>query len=177
MTNDQIRKLALALLHADSEAEVIEHLKATGFWNKPAAWRLVGDRDGNFATIGNQQSRPEAALVEKIINSVDARLMNQCLTRGIDPSSVAAPSTIRHAVSRFFEAREPKGELGGTLQNWSQEKQREEAKFITLAVTGATPRAGDPCITIADCGEGQMPARMPDTFLSIDRNNKLRIPF
>jgi hypothetical protein len=64
MTNEQAKKLALALLKADSEAEVVELLKAAGFWDKPEAWRLVGDRDGNFATIGSQQSRPEAALVE-----------------------------------------------------------------------------------------------------------------
>lgn len=177
MTNEQTKKLAIALLYADSEAEAIELLKAADFWDKPAAWRLVGDRDGNFATIGNQQSRPEAALVEKIVNSVDARLMNECLTRGIDPTSAAAPQTNRHAVSRFFEDREPKGELGGTLQGWSQTKQLEQSQYITLAVTGAMPRAGDPCITITDQGEGQTPARMPDTFLSIDRNNKLRIPF
>ena len=120
MTNDQTKKLALALLKADSEAQVIELLKVAGFWDKPEVWRLVGDRDGNFATIGSQQSRPEAALVEKIINSVDARLMNECLTRGIDPTSETAPPSIRHAVARFFESREPKGELGGTLQGWSQ---------------------------------------------------------
>lgn len=177
MTNEQTTKLALALLQADSEADAIKLLKAADFWDEPAAWRLVGDRDGNFATIGSQQSRPEAALVEKIINCVDARLMNECLIRGIDPTSAAAPGTIRQAVSQFFEGRESTNELGGTLQGWSQSKQLEQSQYITIAVTGATPRAGDPCITIADCGEGQTPATMPNTFLSIDRNNKLRIPF
>lgn len=177
MTNDQKRRLALALLKADSEAEVIELLEAAGLWDKPGAWRLVGDRDGNFATIGSQQSRPEAALVEKIINSVDARLMNECLVRGIDPASEKAPPSIRHAVARFFENREPQGELGGKLQTWSQGKQLEQSQYITLAVTGAMPRSGDPCITIADCGEGQAPAMIPNTFLSIDRNNKLKILF
>ena len=177
MTNEQAKKLALKLLVANSEAEAIEVLKAAGFWKKSDAWRLVGDRDGNFATIGSQQSRPEAALVEKIVNSVDARLMNECLVRGIDPTSKDAPPSIRHAVSRFFENREPKGELGGTLQGWSQTKQLEQSQFITLAVTGAMPRSGDPCITIVDAGEGQTPAMIPNTFLSIDRNNKLKILF
>ena len=177
MTNEQAKKLALKLLVADSEAEAIEVLKAAGFWEQPDAWRLVGDRDGNFATIGSQQSRPEAALVEKIINSVDARLMNECLIRGVDPTSEDAPPSIRHAVSRFFENREPKGELGGTLRGWSQAKQLEQSHFITLAVTGAMPRSGDPCITIVDAGEGQTPAMIPNTFLSIDRNNKLKILF
>lgn len=144
MTNEQTKELALRLLSADSESDVIEILQRAGYWESPHAWRLVGDREGNFATIGAQQSRPEAALVEKIVNSVDARLMNECLIRGIDPKSEQAPPSIRHAVSRFFENREPRGELGGTLQGWSQTKQLDEAQFITLAVTGATPRSGEP---------------------------------
>src|SRR5688500_13995193 len=115
MNNAQKKKLALALLNADSESQVIDILKAVGLWDQPEAWRLVGDREGNFATIGAQQSRSEAALVEKIVNSVDARLMNECQVRGIDPTSTEAPPSIRHAVSRFFENREPKGEIGGTL--------------------------------------------------------------
>ena len=177
MTNDQSKNLALALLNADSEDAVIDLLKTTGYWDEPAAWRFVGDRDGNFATIGSQQSRPEAALVEKIVNAVDARLMNECLRRNIDPMTMAAPPSIRHAVSRFFEGREPDGKTGGTLQAWSQDKQREQSKFITIAITGQTARNGDPCITITDKGEGQTPLMIPQTLLSIDRNNKLKIRF
>lgn len=177
MTNNEIKALAIRLLDADSEEQVIEILTDHELWDEPDAWRLVGDRDGNFATIGNQQSRPEAALVEKIINSVDARLMNECLVRGISPTSPTAPPSIRHAVSQFFENREPDGEVGGTLGAWPPARRLEQAQFITVAVTGATPDGGNPSITIADQGEGQCPSAMPDTFLSIDRNNKLRIPF
>jgi hypothetical protein len=84
MTNDEIREFCLALLHADSESEVIDHLKRAGYWDDPKSWRVFGDIDGNFATIGNQQSRPEAALIERIGDGVDARLMNECLRRGIE---------------------------------------------------------------------------------------------
>lgn len=177
MTNNDAKELALALLNSDSEMEVIGLLEKAGLWDEPGAWRLVGDRDGNFATIGSQQSRPEAALVEKIVNSVDARLMNECLIRGIDPKSEDAPPSIRHAVARFFEDREPAGEIGGTIQTWSQNRQLEQSQFITVAVTGAKARSGYPCITIADAGEGQTPKMIPETFLSIDRNNKLSIHF
>src|SRR5262249_31930009 len=45
------------------------------------------------------------------------------------------------------------------------------------AITGASPRKGNPCITIADKGEGQTPNRMPDTLLSLGKSNKLRISF
>src|SRR5208282_6491174 len=100
MIDKDARELFLALLAADAEAEVVSILKGAGLWDTPAVWRLYGDRDGNYATIGNQQSRPEAALVEKIVNCVDARLMNECQRGGIDPKSDKAPPSIRHAVSR-----------------------------------------------------------------------------
>ncbi|HZL37986.1 MAG TPA: hypothetical protein VFC78_21905 [Tepidisphaeraceae bacterium] len=174
MNDHETRELFLTLLRADTEAAVIKALDQAGMWTRRNVWRLYGDRDGNYATIGNQQSRPEAALVEKIVNCVDARLMNECERHAVDPKSDKAPPSIRHAVSRYFEGRELNGEIGGTVQSWPQARQREQSQFITVAATGSRSA---PCIIIADCGEGQTPARMPDTFLSIDRSNKLRIPF
>lgn len=168
MNNKQVKNLCLDLLRADTEEDVVTLLKEAGFWNNPAAWRPYGDHEGNFATIGNQQSRPEAALVEKIINSVDARLMNACLEAGINPESANAPLNIWSAVDRFFPG------TGGSLQHWAQKTRRDEAEHITLAATGMKRH---PCITITDKGEGQVPARMSDTFMSIDKKNKLRIPF
>lgn len=171
------RTLALALLNADSETCVIELLKEAGYWDDPNAWRLLGDKDGNYSTVGNQQARPEAALVEKIINSVDARLMNECLERGIDPESQQAPHSIPHAISVLFDGRDQSTTAEGSIADWTQTKTREQALHITVAVTGNKPNEGKPCITIADSGEGQSPARFPDTFMSIDKANKLRIPF
>jgi len=112
--------------------------------------------------------RPEAALAEKIINAVDARLLNACLEAGIDPQSGDAPQTIREAVDRFFLG------TGGSLRNWASAARRAEAEHITLSATGPKRH---PCITIADCGEGQTPDMIPKTFMSINRSNKLRIPF
>ena len=83
MTNDEIKNLGLSLFQADTENRVIEILKSIGFWDDPKAWRYYGDREDNFSIIGNQQSRPEAALVEKIVNSVDAVLMNGCWLSGL----------------------------------------------------------------------------------------------
>jgi hypothetical protein len=176
MTNDETKQIAIALLHANTESDVIAILKEHKLWDDPALWRLYGDRDGNYATIGNQQSRPEAALVEKIVNCVDTRLLNECLTRGIDPESSAAPATVREAVGIFFEGRKPKGESGGRLAEWNRKQIQDQEQFITLAVTGSKPPEA-PCITLVDQGEGQTPERMPDTFLSIDRSNKLRVLF
>ncbi len=179
MNNNELRDLALSILRVNTEEEVINILSDAGYWDNADAWRDYGDTEGNYSIIGTQQSRAEAALVEKVVNSVDARLMNECYVRGIDPTSEKAPRSIREAVSRFFEGQELLGETGGTLRYWGQPKQLEQSRFITLAVTGPIPTAkkGQPSLTITDCGEGQSPARMPDTFLSLDKNNKLRIAF
>lgn len=166
----------MSLLHADDEVSVINALKGLRLWDDNSIWRLYGDRDGNYATIGNQQSRPEAALVEKIVNSVDARLLNECQIRGIDPESPGAPSTVREAVALFIEGRKPRTESGGKIQEWNRRLIQEQDQLITLALTGAKPPES-PSITLVDCGEGQTPLHMHDTFLSIDRANKLRIPF
>jgi hypothetical protein len=174
MAKSKEEKLSIDLLKADTEEEVIEILKQVGYWDDPEAWRLFGDREGSFATIGNQQSRPEAALTEKVINSIDARLMNECLERGVDPTSSGAPKSIREAVAKFFESKETYTDFGGTLHEWDNRRRREVSEGITVAVTGSRK---NPSITIADMGEGQTPDMMPDTFLSIDKQNKLRISF
>lgn len=158
----------MSLLRAESEDAVEELLKNHDFWDNSNAWRMLGDSENNFSTIGNQQSRSDAALAEKIINSVDARLINECLLKGIKPDSAEAPSDIREAVQVFFDA--PSGFIG----NWDALKRREQAKFITLSATGERSR---PCISIADMGEGQTPINIPHTFMSIAKSNKIRIPF
>jgi len=178
MSNDANAKFAMNLLRADTESEVIALLKTAGYWDDERVWRDYGDTETNYATIGNQQSRPEAALVEKVVNCVDARLLAECYKRGIDPQSAAAPQSITDAVARFFEQGTRPAGQGGRIKDWPQDRQREEARNITLAVTGAKPKSGtNACITIVDRGEGQLPSRVPDTFLSINRGNKLRIPF
>jgi len=178
MKDSQLRDFCLALMKADTEEEVIALLKDAGYWNDSKMWRFYGDRDTNYNAIGNQQSRPDAALVEKIVNSVDARLMNECLVRGIDPEGPNAPKTILQAVAMFFdEGISLKSASAGRLSEWPDSKRTEVARGITLAATGTGPREGKPCLTIADCGEGQTPDRMPETLLSLDKRNKFRIPF
>ena len=120
--DEDVRRFALALLKADSEDEVIDILHDAGYWNNREAWRLYGDKEGNWSQVGNQQSFPEAALVEKIVNSVDTRLMSQCLKTGIDPVSSAAPQSIRDALAMFFEDRRVTDDEAGALINWSPEE-------------------------------------------------------
>jgi len=178
MNESEARQLCLDLMRADSEDEVVRLLVDAGFWDDDAAWRYYGDYENNYNTIGNQQGRPEAALVEKLVNAVDARLMNECLVRGIDPEGPDAPRSIREAVAQFFDGDyHPESPHAGQVKNWSDSRRREVAHGITLAATGAGARTGNPCFTICDCGEGQTPERFPDTFLSLTKSNKVRIPF
>ncbi len=129
MNNEQKRELCLSLMRADSEADVVEVLGTAGLWDNKRVWRLYGDRENNFSTIGNQQNRPDAALVEKLVNSVDARLMHECMARGITPESPAAPKNIREAVARFFEEGQPAGSVfSGQVHAWPDEKRRDVAR-------------------------------------------------
>ncbi len=63
--------LCLALLHADAESEVVAILEQAGLWSDAAMWRDLGDEPENYSTVGNQQSRAEHALVEKLVNAID----------------------------------------------------------------------------------------------------------
>ncbi len=175
MTNGEIRNLCISLLHAETEDEVIGLLKEAGYWDEPAFWRHYGDLENNWGQGGNQQSLAEAALVEKIVNAVDARLINECLERGIDPKGPDAPGSIREAVSRFFEGGTGKKlATGGLIEEWSDDKIREVAQGITLCSTGTRPIMN---LSISDCGEGQTPRKIPLTIMSLSKSNKMYIQF
>jgi len=168
MTNENLKNLCLKLVAADTEDEVITILKDAGYWDNPYVWRYYGDQENNFATIGNQQSSPDAALVEKIINSVDAVLMGTCLERGIDPESSEAPQSMEEALEEFYGIKD------GILSNIYATERTRLAENIMLVSTG---QKSNPCYTIIDKGEGQTPQKMPNTLLSLAKSNKLRIPF
>lgn len=177
MSEGEAKKLCQDLISADTEDDVIACLRTKGLWDNASLWRYYGDRESNFNTTGNQQSRADAALVEKIINAVDARLLNECYVRGTDPESLQAPQSIREAVTTFFEDSDPTNPYSGRIKNWPDSKRRGVADGITVAATGATARSGRLCLSICDCGEGQTPNDMPDTLLSLDKGNKLKVPF
>lgn len=172
------------LLVAEDENTIVRTLKDAGYWDDETAWRPYGDLDNNYGTIGNQQSEAVAALVEKIVNAIDARLTNACLMSGDNPESPNAPSSIREAVHRYFGgagAFDP--DRSGRLSNWTNRQLNLEGDQITLVATGARPdgrrgaRSARPSLSIADGGEGQTPDQFPDTFLSLHRNNKIRTRF
>ena len=174
MTNEETREMCLRLLHADSESEVIQILREKGFWEKELAWRYYGDEESNFSTIGNQQSRPEAALVEKVVNSVDAVLMNACWLSGLPPQNIAAPHSIHEAVALYFGGDSSKQETLGHIGYWPTQKRTHVSRLITIAATG---ERASPSFTIADAGEGQTPRKMPETLLDLSHKNKIDVHF
>ena len=166
--NSKVKRLCLQLAYSDSEEEVIKHLKDAGYWDDFSVWRDYGDLENNYSIIGNQQSSADTALVEKIVNSVDAMLMRESLRRKIDPKGPDAPKSISEALESFFEIP------GGNLANISSIRRRDLAENIALITTGEKKK---PCYSIVDKGEGQRPQDIPFTFLSLVRRNKVEIPF
>ena len=175
------RQLCEELILADTEDRVVELLQRAGYWEEDQAWRLLGDNVNNFSVVGNQQSDAIGALAEKIVNSIDARLINEARMYGVDPEGKDAPSSIREAVSRFVEGNQTYDpDRHGLIRFWDPKLRSTEADRITLTATGSRPRRGrrlQASLTIADQGEGQTPDDFPYTFMSLQRSNKLRIQF
>ena len=163
------KELALKLAAAEAEEEVINILTTQGLWDDMSRWQPYGQNENNFSIIGNQQSSADAALVEKLVNSVDAVLMKECLLKGIDPTSAAAPQSIASALEEFFHIRH------GQIMTMDTRTRNEMSNSIILAATGK--QRGEENIVIVDRGEGQSPFSMPGTILSISKSNKLKVPF
>lgn len=178
MTTNMNSDLCLALMHADSAEEVKQTLINLNFWNETKYWRPFGDKENNAGVVGNQQGEAVAALVEKLINSIDARLMNLAAMKNLSPESPDCPQTMRQAIAQLIEGkRAPFGERDGNILYWDKSQIRKEAENICLFATGNRSTEGNPCLTISDSGEGQTPSDFKNTLLSISEGNKLRIPF
>jgi hypothetical protein len=162
------RDLCESLLWAESEDEIIAILQKHAYWNAEKAWRKFGDKENNFSIIGNQQSDPAAAMIEKFVNAVDAVLMLNCYQEGVHPEAPEAPGSISEALERYFNIRD------GNLANVGARKRTRLAENVGFVATG---RKRTPNYTVFDKGEGQTPDAMPGTLLSLSESNKLRIPF
>jgi hypothetical protein len=168
MEEPRAKKLCFELLSSENEDEVVDVLKKWGFWEDVKSWKPYGNVQNNRGIVGNQQSSPVAALVEKIVNSIDAVLTGECFRAGIDPTGVKAPKTMQNAVEQFFQVKD------GRIENLSPSQRTKLAEMIVLVATG---RKETPNYVLIDHGEGQSPDKFESTFLSLLRDNKTRIPF
>jgi hypothetical protein len=94
--------------------------------------------------------------------------MRECLRKGLDPEGNGAPTSLTEALEKFFGIR------NGNLTNLTALERTKLANNIIVLATG---QKSNPCYSIIDKGEGQTPARIPQTFLSLTASNKFRIPF
>lgn len=168
LTNDQIKSFAIQLSTAESEEEVIQLLTRYEFWNDSSCWRYFGDLENNYSSIGNQQASSDAALVEKIINSIDATIMGDLLSKGIDPKSDRAPRSIPEYLKDY--KRIPEGKLS-LLDSATRQKMSEDILLVSTSNTTSK----NPNYCIIDSGEGQTANSLPRTILSLQASNKLKV--
>ena len=159
------KSLFLRLFKAPTERHVDEIISQDRLLSDERNWKPYGQNDSNFGVVENQQASPIPALVEKVINAIDAILTRECLERQLSPKSDDAPRSVDLAIERFFPE----------APNWDLPKRRQlQAERIQIIADG--PRM-ETSLTIYDDGEGQHPRAFEDTFLSLLRGNKNEIHF
>jgi len=168
LTKSSAARLCHRLLEAESEPEVITALSNAGLWDDRDAWIPYGGIKNNRGIVGNQQSEPVAALVEKLVNSIDSVLIYECLKSEKDPRGAEAPQSMKEAVKLLLGV--PEGRIE-TLGAGGRSALAERIQFI------ATGKKRSPNYLIIDSGEGQTPDSFPNTFLSLLGENKAGIPF
>ena len=162
------KELCLSLVSAKSEEEVTQIISKSEILNDEKNWAIYGNLENNVGTFLSQQSSPVAALTEKIVNSVDAVLLAECRKRKIDPEGAKAPRTMQEAVEQFFDIKD------GDYTEIAKKRRREIASNIMIIADGDKKK---PNIIIVDKGEGQNPKEFENTFLSLHKRNKIKIPF
>lgn len=163
MTREEL--LFQELYRASTEEEVDTVIQKHPAIFRQDNWHPYGQNESNFGVVENQQASPIPALVEKIINAIDAILMRRCLEEGIDPKSDEAPRSIEKAVERFFTEAD----------SWDLPTfRKQQAECIQIIADG--PRM-ETSLVIYDDGEGQHPEDFDETFLSLLRGNKNEIHF
>ncbi|MBT6914992.1 MAG: hypothetical protein HOA38_06085 [Candidatus Marinimicrobia bacterium] len=167
MNNKEVKQLAISLAKSGTEEEAVKVLIEAGLWDNNEAWEEFDGSSGNWSTIGNQQSEADSALVEKVINAVDAVFIRECLKSGIDPESIDTPDSIQSAQKKYFNI------FNGKLSSIDAAQRNRIADNIYLVASGSKI----PSIDIVDLGEGQPPSSFKDTFLSLNRGNKNKIQF
>ena len=166
-------ELFIDLLKAEREEDVTDALTIYGLEKfSDANWLPYGGIENNYGIIGAQQADALGALVEKVVNSIDAVLMRECLARNLDPRSNLVPQSMIEAAEMFLSIPE------GNLAKLSTAQRTELAeRNISIIVTGQKPEDGNPCVLVVDTGEGQKPEDFKETLVSLLKSNKCSVPF
>jgi len=153
---------------ADSGLDVEKILKKYDLLDE-SKYRPIGGFKNNYTTINMQGRSAEAALGERIINSVDALLLRKCKEYDkLDPRSPKAPKSVREAVEKYYPI--PNGRLHEVDPNSKRRADKiTDMSEIFISVTGY--EGGIPTINLLDFGEGQSPNDMADTILSLSNKD------
>ncbi len=153
------------LYRASTETEVDEVIRGDPEIFAEENWKPYGGNYSNFGVVENQQASAIPALIEKIINGIDAILMRRCLEQNIDPRSIDSPRSVAEAIERLFP----------DASDWDLPKlRRNQAGNLQIIADG--PRF-ETSLVVYDNGEGQHPCDFERTFLSLLRGNKTEIHF
>jgi len=91
------------LLKAECEEDVTDALTVFGLEKfSDSNWLPYGGIENNYGIIGAQQADAIGALVEKVVNSIDAILMREYFTRNLDPRSNLVPRSMSEAAEQFL---------------------------------------------------------------------------
>ena len=168
--NIDYEEICIRLIKCEGEDEVVKVLKDCFLWDDMNLWKSYGGVSNNWSTVNNQMGTAVGSLVELLVNSGDANLINKCRERGIDPTDWSeCPRSIDQAVSDFFDISENK-----LYEMTGQQRSELAANTCGLVVTGSK---NTPSFGVFDFGEGQMPESFDKTFLSLSQSNKQSIPF
>jgi hypothetical protein len=161
------------LLKAEREEDVTGALTVFGLEKfSDSNWLPYGAIENNYGIIGAQQADAIGALVEKVVNSIDAILMRECFVRNLDPRSNLVPRSMSEAAEQFLNIPD------GNLAKWSAKQRTELAeRNISIILSGQKPKEGNPCVIVVDTGEGQKPEDFKDTLVSLLGSNKASVPF
>jgi hypothetical protein len=162
------KELCIKLALAESEGELSTIIKKHPILTKKENWKHYGDVDNNIGTITGQAPEAVPSLIEKIINSIDAILIKQCMIKGEDPKSISSAQSINEALERYFGINDAK------YADLKDSKRRELASNIQVIAEGSRDK---PNIVIVDSGEGQHPQDFPKTLVSLNKKNKSDIFF
>ena len=140
---DFTRSLLDELLQADTVEQVHECLKAKGLLDD-SNWLPYGGVANNAGQFLNQAADARGALVEKVVNGIDAVLMAKAYEREDFPYNL--PQDMFQASERYFNI--PKG----LLSEVSRRKRGKIARDSLQVVFSGAKSPNRPTITIADRG-------------------------
>lgn len=150
-----LEKLFFKLLYAKNEKELDVLISNNNLLNNPENWKPYGNDFTNYSLFENQQSNATGALIEKVMNSIDATLTRQCLLKEVPLSGEGSPQNMKEALDLFS-------------------KNERDNPTINVFAEGTLDNLN---IVVSDEGEGQAPENFDNTLLSLQRGNKNNIKF